>query len=197
MWNPYTAFHIHLLPVVERADKESSEDFANRTQKIIADFLKIEATEYSNNELRELVAARDAEQNRISTSSGTVRNRLASPTSIHPDLQRMAAQVKEILPAVPLSVITKDLGRTQSIDVTLTNILEGIVPYTPEETCEQARESPAGPSQPLCPPPPLRTAAATFPRTAHDRQLSYQERKAQLIEAARRRYIEKHGLKNC
>lgn len=41
MWNPYTSFNIHLLPVIEKSDNETSEEFANRTQKTIADFLKV------------------------------------------------------------------------------------------------------------------------------------------------------------
>jgi hypothetical protein len=44
-------------------------------------------------------------------STENMRNHIINSTpSVRPDLQRMAAQVKEILPAVPLSVITKDLG---------------------------------------------------------------------------------------
>lgn len=39
-------------------------------------------------------------------------------------------------------------------------------------------------------------AAGTFGKSAQERTSSYQERKKLLIENARKRYIEKHGLNN-
>jgi len=43
----------------------------------------------------------------------------------------------------------------------------------------------------------LDTSAPTFARSAQERMLSFSERKGRLIENARRRYIEKHGLKSA
>jgi hypothetical protein len=43
----------------------------------------------------------------------------------------------------------------------------------------------------------LDTSAPTFARSAQERMLSFSERKARLIENARQRYIEKHGLKSA
>lgn len=40
----------------------------------------------------------------------------------------------------------------------------------------------------------LIAAATTFGKSANERTLSFQERKKQLIENARKRYIEKHNL---
>lgn len=40
----------------------------------------------------------------------------------------------------------------------------------------------------------LDTAATVFPKSAHDRMASFQERKARLIETARKRYLEKRAL---
>lgn len=40
----------------------------------------------------------------------------------------------------------------------------------------------------------MSTAAKTFGKSATERMTSFETRKAQLIENARRRYIEKHGL---
>jgi hypothetical protein len=42
----------------------------------------------------------------------------------------------------------------------------------------------------------LDTSAPSFARSAQERMLSFSERKARLIENARQRYIEKHGLKS-
>jgi len=43
----------------------------------------------------------------------------------------------------------------------------------------------------------LDTSAPSFARSAQERMLSFSERKGRLIENARRRYIEKHGLKSA
>jgi phage-related protein len=43
----------------------------------------------------------------------------------------------------------------------------------------------------------LDTSAPTFARSAQERMLSFSERKVRLIENARQRYIEKHGLKSA
>lgn len=72
---------------------------------------------------------------------------------------------------------------TRSVDVTITNFLEGATPYTPEDP-------PASSAPRYVTPAPT----GVFPASARDRQLSFQERKTHMIAAARRRYIEKHGL---
>lgn len=78
--------------------------------------------------------------------------------------------------------------KTRNVDITIANILDGIVTYTPE------------------PNPPAAQAAGTSsvnaqPNTAKSSKTlgtsSFQEKKAKMIKEARERYIQKHGLKNC
>lgn len=95
---------------------------------------------------------------------------------------------------------------TKNVDITITNILEGQIVFTPE--IPQASSSKSSPvriptnetKSALTTATPARdilsTAATTFGKTAQERMLSYQERKKILIENARQRYIEKHGLQN-
>ncbi|CAG2067326.1 unnamed protein product, partial [Timema podura] len=121
--------------------------------------------------------------------------------------------VAEVLPYVPHDVILKDLVRSHSTDITISNILEGLVSYTPltvpqtaPDTSSNGAASTSGTStssqassytQNAC----LDTSAASFPRSAQERMMSFHERKARLIENARQKYIEKHQLKlaefNC
>ncbi|CAB1325332.1 unnamed protein product [Coregonus sp. 'balchen'] len=84
-------------------------------------------------------------------------------------ISRMAQQVKEVLPDIPLSIITRDLVQTNCVDTTITNLLESTEEF------------------------PL-PAAKSFGKSPVDRRMSLQERKEALYEFARRRYIEKHGL---
>nr|DBA29576.1 TPA: hypothetical protein GDO54_009790 [Pyxicephalus adspersus] len=100
----------------------------------------------------------------------------------------MAGRVKEVLPQVPLSVIHRDLALTGCVDTTITNILEGGVPYVPEAEPQTGSETPGRSSS-----PPTRTVQKGFARKPEERHLSLQERKEALYEHARRRYLEKLG----
>lgn len=96
------------------------------------------------------------------------------------------------------------------MDITITNILEGHVVYTPEipqastsTTSKSTIEKPSVSDNKTSTNSPINvnrdilfTAASTFGKTAQERMLSYQERKQLLIENARKRYVEKHGLQD-
>ncbi|XP_047993231.1 lipid droplet-regulating VLDL assembly factor AUP1-like [Leguminivora glycinivorella] len=164
---PVTVYKLTLLPTCEVTEAAT----------VIAEHLQIEATDIEYSALCRSAAPR-------------------SPAATGPsrELLRRAQQVKEVLPRVPLRDIMRDLAITRSVDVTVTNFLEGVTPYTPEPAPAQgsgAAPPQAGPSAPRYVTPPVQ---APFPKNAKERQLSFQERKAQMIAEARQRYIEKHGL---
>uniref|UniRef100_A0A0E9X2J8 Lipid droplet-regulating VLDL assembly factor AUP1 n=2 Tax=Anguilla anguilla TaxID=7936 RepID=A0A0E9X2J8_ANGAN len=121
----------------------------------------------------------------VGPSSGTEDRQIAG----------MARQVKEVLPDIPLSIITRDLVRTNCVDTTITNLLE-----CSEEALEEASTGDPsglswGPQSPAAPPVSIiKPAAKTFGKSPIDRHMSLKERKEALYEYARRRYIEKHGL---
>lgn len=101
--------------------------------------------------------------------------------------------------------------RTKNVDVTITNILEGHVTYTPEtisttppastlptNLVQSTKAGTSSPSTVTCNKEitgkDFNTAAPTFPKSAQERMQSFQERKLQLIMNARKRYMDKHGL---
>lgn len=76
-------------------------------------------------------------------------------------------------------------------------------PSSLSSTTSSSRESNvSSSSSPSTPPssslnqsfPPLSTAASTFGKTPDERHTSFEERKRLLIEAAKQRYLAKHGL---
>ncbi|KAI8426578.1 hypothetical protein MSG28_005364 [Choristoneura fumiferana] len=168
---PLTVYTLRLLPAVAAPPDALPAEVAN----VIAQHLQIEATDILASQLS-LAPARAP----------------AAPRREPRDLTRRAQQVKEVLPRVPLQDILRDLAITRSVDVTITNFLEGVTPYTPEPEPAPV----AGPSQPKYVTP---APQAVFPKSAKERQLSFQERKAQMIAEARQRYIAKHGMQilNC
>jgi len=75
--------------------------------------------------------------------------------------------------------------KTRNVDVTIANILDGIVTYTPEP-------NPQTPSSVIPPSGSSNSAKDKIFGTS-----SFQEKKAKMIQEARERYIKKHGLTNC
>ena len=144
----------------------------------------------------------------------------------------MASQVKEVLPHVPMAVILSDLsktmhsflnriiflikyfflclGRTNSVDATVANLVEGVVPFIPEPVVARVESAPSGPSSQAGPSNYKPTgvssqlqqvAASSFSKLVHERGLSLQERKQRLLRQAQLRYCERHDLQipgiNC
>ncbi|CAG9087453.1 unnamed protein product [Plutella xylostella] len=163
LFTPVTVYQVTLLPVVERADA-AEEAFVETVRGSIANALGVEATAYR---WEHVWAGR--------------RRRV--------DLRPLAEQVRQVLPRVPRADILRDLAITRSVDLTITNFLEGTTPYTPEPEVEPETPGPSAAPKYITPAP-----TGVFPKNAKDRQQSFQERKLQMIAAARQRYIEKHGL---
>jgi len=92
----------------------------------------------------------------------------------------LAQSVKEILPQVPLHVIRKDLERTRSIDATVSNLLEGRTPYTPET-----------------PPPTVqlpKKPAKTLSSDPSSWKQLFDDRKRSMISECRQKYLMKKKL---
>ncbi|XP_026480945.1 ancient ubiquitous protein 1-like [Ctenocephalides felis] len=194
MFSPYTIYHItYLNPIRIPTDAEcsttSSTDlntirttkFCDNVSTAIAKALGIPKTEFTSADAAEYERRRLMESN--------VQRSWQQQTHITPDIQRMANQVREVMSTVPMNVIIKDLVVTRSVDLTLRNILEGHVRYTPEPspTTSGAQSR----SQASSKPAQSHKSAMSF--GSNDR-LSFQQRKQQMISEARDRYIKKHGL---
>ncbi|XP_059489789.1 lipid droplet-regulating VLDL assembly factor AUP1-like [Neocloeon triangulifer] len=202
---PCTVFCLRYLPAIVKSEKESTEEFTKRVQGVIATRLGVQATNFTLGDKKEL------EKRLVITPVRQQEHRVAQRNA---ELQRMVAQVREVLPYVPADVVRKDLFRTKSVDITISNILEGhisfvpVLPSTPVKSptavAQKPADQPSSSSTSSVAPPTtacggesntLNTAASTFPKSAEERSMSFKERKTRLVENARRRYIEKHGLK--
>ncbi|KAK9709596.1 hypothetical protein QE152_g26546 [Popillia japonica] len=201
MFVPCTVYKIKFLPCVEK--KGICEGtFISKVRQSIADDLKIELSDYSAADLKEYVKRYIIEQQRNVSTQNTTTG------TINPEVHRMSMQVREVLPLVPYDAIYKDLLKTRSVDLTITNILEGHVSYLPEQS-KPSSSSSSSSNSPLkstassssssthqATNTTLNTAVPVFGKSPQERSLSFQERKKLLIENSRKRYIEKHGLNN-
>ncbi|XP_023013564.2 lipid droplet-regulating VLDL assembly factor AUP1 [Leptinotarsa decemlineata] len=188
MFCPLTIYKLKFLPSLERKSTSNS-DFAEIVRREIATNLKIEMTDYTSNDLIEW------EKRKLAEDQQRAQRNANRP--VIPEIQRMSYQVKEVLPHVPYHVIYNDLCVTRNVDSTITNILEGRLHFTPEQTSVPNAHQSSQPS------PTVLShghkafstkAASSFPKSAIERSKSFQERKEQLIANARKRFIKKHNL---
>lgn len=193
---PWTVYHVSWLPTVSRQDGESTQEFANKVQELLAAELGLVATKITKADKAEHIKRTRliVPQTTTSVTPGSIGLGFMSLGTDDRRIAKMAQQVKDVLPHVPLNVITKDLAKTNCVDTTITNLLEN----KEETSMEAAGISTFGPSKinsySSGPAPTLKPAAKTFGKSPTDRHLSLQERKEALYNFARRRYIEKHGL---
>ncbi|XP_070693315.1 lipid droplet-regulating VLDL assembly factor AUP1 [Pempheris klunzingeri] len=195
---PCTVYHVSWLPPVSRQEGESTQEFANKVQELLAGELGVVSTKITKADKAEHIKRKRHTLPQTSTvvrpaslglgfmvqSLGTDDRRIA----------KMAQQVKDVLPHVPLNVIVKDLAKTNCVDTTITNLLENKEETQMEATGTSTFGSSRNSSYCSGSSPTIKPAAKTFGRSPADRHLSLQERKEALYNFARRRYIEKHGL---
>ncbi|XP_038071334.1 lipid droplet-regulating VLDL assembly factor AUP1-like [Patiria miniata] len=224
---PFTHFHVRLLPSQRRAESETVEDYSRRVQGIMADELGTKVTPFTSADKAEYIKRSYVYQPEASTPQPTPQQRTPSPPSTTPrsqavpptptepttpgdaavatrsdeddkQLRRMVQQVNEVLPHVSEAAIRRDLEKTNCVDTTITNVLEGKIPSEPPETPERIEQEEVGgasaPSPSAPSPSSLKFAAPSFGRSSEARQMSYQERKEALFQKARRHYVEKHGI---
>ncbi|XP_028967362.1 ancient ubiquitous protein 1 homolog [Galendromus occidentalis] len=195
---PWTTFHICRLPAVSRGREETVEEFSQRVAEMLAAQLGVRATPYTKAEKQELVKRLHRERLQVHRRSQEANAR----SNLY--LVHMANQVKEVLPDVPLHVIMQDLQETNSVDSTISRIIDGVVSYIPEKRpTVEARGEPSNQTMPIQEllktakdvQVTFNTSASSFGSTAQERFQSYHERKTRLIENARMKYIQKHGIK--
>ncbi|XP_026214262.1 ancient ubiquitous protein 1 [Anabas testudineus] len=194
---PCTVYHVSWLPTVSKQDSESTQEFANKVQELLAGELGLVSTKVTKADKAEHIKRK---RHTVPQTSTGVRPgsiglgfMVQSLGSDDHRIAKMAQQVKDVLPHIPLNVITKDLVKTNCVDTTITNLLEN-----KEETpMEATGTSTFGSKISSCSSgsaPTIKPAAKCFGKSPADRHLSLQERKEALYNFARRRYIEKHGL---
>ncbi|XP_014895982.1 lipid droplet-regulating VLDL assembly factor AUP1 [Poecilia latipinna] len=197
-FSPCTVYHVSWLPPVSRQDGESTQEFANKVQELLAIELGLVSTKITKADKAEHIKRKrhSVPQSTTSATSGSIGLGFMAQSLGSDDhrIAKMAQQVKDVLPHVPIGVITRDLAKTNCVDTTITNLLENREEASMEATETSAYGASRISSFPSGSSPAIKPAAKTFGRSPADRHMSLQERKEALYNYARRRYIEKHGL---
>lgn len=223
LFSPVTVFTVRYIGELKRGESETAEEYGARVQVATAAALNIQTSNHT-------VADKVEYMKRLAREVAASSNPLLSP-----EVHIMAKQVQEVLPHISLDQIKRDIVRTQNVDLTITNFLEGNIPEPIPEP-HPVTSNPSAASNQISPPSSssssspssskstakssspslgaasvskatletspgnsssvgtLSTAAKAFGKSANERMTSFQTRKEQLIQNARRKYIEKHGL---
>uniref|UniRef100_A0A3Q3G3J2 AUP1 lipid droplet regulating VLDL assembly factor n=1 Tax=Kryptolebias marmoratus TaxID=37003 RepID=A0A3Q3G3J2_KRYMA len=116
-FTPCTVYHVrYWLPPVSRQDGESAQEFANKVQELLAGELGLVSTKITKADKAEHMKRKRHSVPQTATSEYPAANWTRGEILLGTDERRiakMAQQVKDVLPHVPLNVITKDLGRTR------------------------------------------------------------------------------------
>ncbi|XP_015380526.1 PREDICTED: ancient ubiquitous protein 1-like [Diuraphis noxia] len=175
---PFTKFEYKLLEVIKKSEDESNETFMSRVEIAISQELNISTsniTKNDKNEYKKKYFLELAENARKRNKHHVTLDNFEED----PEILRMAVQVTDVLPYVPQNVVIANLRRTRCVDITITNILDGTIKFTP------------------LPPPQSSKEPKTTPKKTEPNNFgvgSFMDRKAKLIDEARQRYIKKHGL---
>ncbi|CAL1614163.1 unnamed protein product [Knipowitschia caucasica] len=197
MWTffvPFTVYYVSWLPPVSRPEGESTPEFADKVQQLLAAELGLVATKFTKADKAEHIKRKRHTVPQAQTSVRASPISLGFMQSLGTDerrLAKMAQQVQDVLPHVPLNVITLDLVKTNCVDTTITNLLESKEEVLEASGTSTFSSSPGSFSNST---PTIKPAAKQFGRSPADRHMSLQERKEALYSFARRRYLEKHGL---
>lgn len=199
---PYTIFKLRLLEPDAQEDKETSEEFGERIRKKIAISLGVPATNYTmadrNEYLKRLLKdkAQKKQDARATTQSQGNNGITSGPSrvdnSVSPQLNKMADQVKNVLPDAPLALIIKDLENTKDVDATITNILEGQMSGDAKKTTDTTKID-HNITTGICA-SQQKYKSSTFARVPPERHMALEDRKKLMIATARQRYKEKHGM---
>lgn len=211
---PFTVYQVRWLQSVSKNAGESFDQFAERVQKMLAEDLGVVPTSFTAADKAEYIKRlrhipRTLTSTTVSEQSSGTRPQTSfgfdssSSSKENTRIGKMAQQVKEVLPHVPLSVIKAELVKTDCIDATITNLLEGQTFAQEEEVSFGASAVPSTSaswtstttvSRPSDAVPSSKTTVKSFGKSATERQMSLEERKEALYEYARRKYREKHEL---
>ncbi|XP_078486984.1 lipid droplet-regulating VLDL assembly factor AUP1 [Ciona intestinalis] len=179
---PLTIYDITILPTMRKNKDENSNEFKERIRKSMSSMLDAPCTNYDASDVVEYL-----KRVRFEERKPQEHLRDYPPSN---NTMRMAEQVKDILPHVPIHVIISDVERTKSVDITVTNILEGVVTFVAEEqTMATDTDSKVKVATKVRTPVNL-----SFSRDPNRRHMTLQERKDEFIAVAKEKYITKHGL---
>ena len=216
VFSPVTIFNLKFLEKQCKRENESSAEFAERVRQLIATSLNLELSEYGHeqmnaicNQYQQLIREDNVRSAQQISQQQHQRQRSNIQSNINfNDISRVALQIKEILPEVSFETIQRHVRASSSLDIdtviasildagaTSESVVESLAStsasfgraYSSPGNMQQSKSSTA------C---QIRSPASSGQLLEHSLKAprvlkSYDERKFELLNEARKRYLAKN-----
>jgi ancient ubiquitous protein 1 len=214
LFAPITIYNIEVLNQIEKLPDETSDQLNDRVRNILAKNLNFELSDLDGNQIKyvwsayerhleSLIQQQQRQQQNINNTNRRTENRDIS----FDEISRLALQIKDILPNVSFETIQRHVQKSSTLD--LESILASILDSNDHELNEDENtnnnnNSFGNDSSSLLPMTSMTktTSPVSMKRndssssTALNNKRSYrsfQERKFELLNDARQRYLAKHA----
>lgn len=184
MFTPYTIYKVRFLPEQFLKENESSEQFASRVQKLIANGLDIVCSNLDGENIRQMWIDYEKNQRERQEQADMLQNAQNQRQETHfADVSRVALQVKNVLPYVTYDKIREHVILTSSndIDTIITSILDS--------ECQEPSQQPI-----QMEPKKVTSEKSTAKKNTFQ---SFESRKFNLLNEARNRFLAKNPPVNA
>lgn len=204
LFSPITIYNVNLLDKQFKQEKETSEEFSERVRAMIGSRLNLELSQYNHDDLRKtwseykrrvlVEEQRNAELRSSSLNQNTIQVSFS-------DISKLALQIREILPDVSYDVIQQHIRASSSLDIdtVIASILDDTRASPEFESVSPSfSRSQSSPSNfNTSPKPVLNTSKSVIDNkklsNSNKSYKSYEERKFELLNEARKRYLAKNS----
>lgn len=198
---PITFYNVFFLDLQYKKDLATSELFAQHVRQLIASKLELQMSESSFMDLKHIWLDYKKELN--AAPKVNLLNRNSSSMSFS-DISKLALQIKEILPHVSYDIIQQHIRNSSTLDID--TVIESILDSTNStEPLQQDSELLPQFSRSISTPTVVNNSKPTFQTSKSVIQLetkpkpvnqfkSYEERKFDLLNEARKRYLAKNPV---
>ena len=185
LFSPVTLYEVYLLKTETKGENESSEQFSERIRNLISEKLKLNVlTEMNFTNFQIIWSNYQAERKQVAAASVSVSTRVRTSTSNSSnysmgfdDISGIALHIKEILPDVSYEIIQSHIRSSSTLDID--TVIASILDSTHTSTIPSNNTAPTNVST----------------KKEFNKQNSfknYEERKFDLINEARKRYLAKN-----
>lgn len=207
LFTPITVYEISLLRAQYKSPNESVEQFSDRVEQLIASHLKLNRSNLTHDDFRAMYEAYKRRQRILlnrRASSRNVNNNDGNGSTLRRTntVDKLALQIKDILPNVSYKTIQEHIARSSTVDID--TVIASILDSNQEEddtttTASNVINSRSDPSSPSTsnnvsstPSSKNSTDIPVASKKSPHIHLSYDERKFNLINEARKRFVAKN-----
>lgn len=204
LFAPMTVYEIEIMKKIENVANETSAVLSDRVRGLISKNLKLESTSLTSDEIKnifvdyEAFLERTIQQQRQRNTNSNIYNNISTSQNRQisfADISRLALQIKDILPYVSFETIQRHVQQSSTLDIE--SVIASILDSNDQEEVRAEDESHSllsMSSQENLNTSLKKNNSPTSSSFGHKPSefKSFQEKKFELLNEARQRYLSKH-----